>query len=151
MCLMFPEFMPTKLRYSFGLSHIECEFNILKLIKIGFYFIFRHKIADLKNSNGISENIKENIMYNYEELLKRYAEQEIEFILYENNKNKLQRAKSRLDHIQKISKLISKELMNAEIIWILMQIDLDKGKQRNRYDNSEQKNMEIQLCLKRIV
>ncbi|XP_055548489.1 augmin complex subunit dgt3 [Wyeomyia smithii] len=75
-------------------------------------------------------------------------EQRIEGILYENTKLKLDRAVSRLEYIKKLAEIISRALMNAEMLWVCMHLDLEKIK--NKFDNSDELNSETQRCLKRI-
>lgn len=80
--------------------------------------------------------------------VRQLNEQKIECILYENSKLKLDRAINRLGYIERLSGIISGALMNAEMLWILMQLDLEKI--RNKFDNSDEMNSEAQRCLKRI-
>ncbi|XP_055598422.1 augmin complex subunit dgt3 [Uranotaenia lowii] len=80
--------------------------------------------------------------------IRQSNEQRIECILYENSKMKLDRAVGRLEYIKKLASIISDTLMNAEMLWILMQLDLEKIK--NKFDNSDEMNLETQRCLKRI-
>lgn len=80
--------------------------------------------------------------------IRQMNEHRIEHILYENSKIKLNRAISRLEYMKKLAEIVSSALMNAELLWMLMQLDLDKMK--NKFDNSDEMNAETQLCLKRI-
>ncbi|XP_055919757.1 augmin complex subunit dgt3 [Eupeodes corollae] len=80
--------------------------------------------------------------------LEQRAQQQMELILYENTKEKLNRAYRRLENVKVLTKTVSDALTNAELIWITTQLDLEKI--RNRFDNSDELNMQAQLCLKRI-
>lgn len=76
------------------------------------------------------------------------VQQQIEFILYENTREKLNRAYKRLDNVKMLTKTVSDALTNAELIWITAQLDLEKI--RNRFDNTDELNMKAQHCLLRI-
>ncbi|XP_053695886.1 augmin complex subunit dgt3 [Sabethes cyaneus] len=80
--------------------------------------------------------------------VRQLNEQRIEGILYENTKLKLDRAVSRLEYIKKLAGIISCALINAEMLWVFMQLDLERIK--NKFDNSDELNLETQRCLKRI-
>ncbi|XP_314793.5 augmin complex subunit dgt3 [Anopheles gambiae] len=81
-------------------------------------------------------------------LIRQVNELKIESVLYENNRVKLNRAVSRLEYIQRLDASISRELMNAELLWVLMQLDLEKI--RDRFDNADEMNGESKRCFRRI-
>lgn len=72
----------------------------------------------------------------------------IEMILYENTKQKLERAFKRHANVVSLTKIISDAISNAELIWVSIQMDLEKN--RNRFDNTEQLNTATKQCLQRI-
>ncbi|XP_065367961.1 augmin complex subunit dgt3 [Calliphora vicina] len=76
------------------------------------------------------------------------ATKTIELILYENTKQKLERALKRHENVVSLTKIISDAISNAELIWISIQMDMEKN--RNRFDNTEQLTMATQQCLQRI-
>lgn len=76
------------------------------------------------------------------------TQQQFELILYENTKQKLARATERRENEKRLSKIVSDALSNAELVWIITQLDLEKIE--NRFDNSAQFNFEAQRCLRRI-
>ncbi|XP_037953450.1 augmin complex subunit dgt3-like isoform X2 [Teleopsis dalmanni] len=80
--------------------------------------------------------------------VQQHSRQQIELILYENTKNKLERASKRLEDNKQLGKIISDTILNAELIWIAIQLDMEK--KRNRFDNTEKLNTDAMLCSERI-
>lgn len=66
--------------------------------------------------------------------LMKIAKQQAELVIYESNKDKFERATKRKDHLIKFRELISAGLLNAELMWALMQLDLQRVKKRNSFD-----------------
>lgn len=75
--------------------------------------------------NLSKENYKIILQQQMELLIKEMQEQKIEMILYENTKIKYERASHRFDMIQKICPMVFNVLSYAEIVWILMQLDME--------------------------
>lgn len=86
-----------------------------------------------------------------QQYLRQLAEQETELIIYRHNCEKLERAHKRLDHLQTSSEIVSNSLLKADILWLLMQLDILKIKQRNNCDKLRQYRNDKQQCLKRMV
>lgn len=112
-----------------------------------FVYCRRH-CSELKSVNEQDTLRIDVLKQELEMYIRQMNEHRIEYILYENSKLKLDRAISRLEYIKKLAEIVSSALMNAEMLWILMQLDLEKMK--NKFDNSDDMNAETQLCLKRI-
>uniref|UniRef100_A0A182Q5I3 HAUS augmin-like complex subunit 3 N-terminal domain-containing protein n=1 Tax=Anopheles farauti TaxID=69004 RepID=A0A182Q5I3_9DIPT len=104
--------------------------------------------VEMKNANEQDLLRMDLLKHELDMLIRQVNELKIESVLYENNKIKLDRAVSRLEYIQRLDKSISRELMNAELLWILMQLDLEKI--RDRFDNADEMNGESKRCFKRI-
>ncbi|EDW32833.1 GL10192 [Drosophila persimilis] len=79
------------------------------------------------------KNIHDTLMNDVTSLVQQHTEQRIELVLYENTKEKLQRALRRRESDQQLTKIISDALSNAELVWIIIQLDLEK--KRNSLDN----------------
>lgn len=110
---------------------------------------FRKETRDLEMINNHHFNSTYKTLINDLQMhLEQRAQQQMELILYENTKEKLNRAYKRLDNVKMLTKTVSDALTNAELIWITTQLDLEKV--RNRFDNSDELNMQAQLCLRRI-
>lgn len=108
----------------------------------------RKMCAELKASNEQDRLLIDVSNQELEMCIRRLNEQRIELILYKNSQIKLDRAVHRLEFIRKLATIISSALMNAEMLWILMQLDLEKI--NNKFDNCDEVNSEAQRCLRRI-
>lgn len=75
-------------------------------------------------------------------------DQQIQILLLELSRNKVDRGNSRLDKINIISHSVDKVSMNAEMVWILLQMDLEKL--NSKVDHSEDLYTMAQDCSKRI-
>ncbi|XP_075168643.1 dim gamma-tubulin 3 isoform X2 [Haematobia irritans] len=80
--------------------------------------------------------------------IQQKSQQTVELILYENTKQKLERALKRHENDRSLTKVISEALSNAELIWMTIQLDMEK--KRNRFDNTEQLTADSQRCQLRI-
>lgn len=84
--------------------------------------------------------------------LMKITKQETEMVIYENNKEKLERAKKRKENVQQFHDIISGSLLNAELVWALMQLDIHRVKRRNDFDYKlNEYRTETQLCNLRMV
>lgn len=94
----------------------------------------------------------ERLTNKLQSLLNQIVEQHGEMVIYENNKEKHERAQKRLAHLKKFVEIVSDGMMNAECIWILMQLDIERVKKRNDFDSKLDENRsEMQLCNRRNV
>ncbi|XP_011181567.2 augmin complex subunit dgt3 [Zeugodacus cucurbitae] len=80
--------------------------------------------------------------------IRQHTQQRMELILYENTKLKLERALKRQETDKRLTKIISDALSNAELVWIAIQLDLER--KRNRFVNTDQLHSETDNCQKRI-
>lgn len=91
-------------------------------------------------------------MNKLEEQLTQIADQHGEMVIYEGNKYKMERAKKRYELLKDFVGIISDGVMNAELVWVLMELDMGRIKNRNYFDDlMEQYKTEIQACKKRTV
>jgi hypothetical protein len=58
-------------------------------------------------------------------------------------------SRERLSTIKSVEGLIENVLILCELLWVVMQLDLERLK--NRVDNSEEVSVQAQECAKRIV
>lgn len=98
--------------------------------------------------NTHQEIANQTLMVDLEHQVQQQTQQTIELILYENTKQKLERALRRHENDKRLTRIISDALSNAELIWITIQIDLEK--KRNRFDNTEHLTVSTQNSLQRI-
>lgn len=99
-------------------------------------------------SNKNREVLKETLMNDIQRNIQRNTLQVMETVLYNNTKMKLERARKRYECEELVAKAISNSVLTAELIWIIIQLDLDR--KRNRIDNSSELMAQFELCEKRI-
>lgn len=104
-----------------------------------------HELTVAKSHFDIAH---ETLMLDLQHQVQQQTQQTIELILYENTKQKLERALKRHENDKRLTKIISQALSNAELIWMTIQLDMEK--KRNRFDNTDQLANESQRCLQRI-
>lgn len=75
--------------------------------------------------------------------------QRTRLLIYEHSKDKPMRAAKRLEIIMSTSEIVENVTINCEMLWIILQLDLDKLK--NKIDNSDEMFLKSQMCSKRIV
>lgn len=85
-------------------------------------------------------------------LLQGIAEQHARKLIYESNKMKYDRATQRKAHLEKFVDLVSNGVMNAEVIWILMQFDIQRVKKRYDFNRKlDEYRLEARLLNRRVV
>ncbi|EDW65750.2 augmin complex subunit dgt3 [Drosophila virilis] len=99
-------------------------------------------LADMVRETHDLQLLNENHLKNtYDTLVnalathvQQHTQQRMELVLYENTKQKLERALRRRENDKQLTSVISDALSNAELIWIAIQLDLEK--KRNCTDSS---------------
>ncbi|ALC48317.1 dgt3 [Drosophila busckii] len=77
------------------------------------------------------------------------TQQRIELVLYENTKQKLERALRRRENDKQLTRIISDALSNAELLWISIQLDLEKA--RNWTDSSLRLHEQAETSWQRVL
>ncbi|CAD7076673.1 unnamed protein product [Hermetia illucens] len=108
----------------------------------------KNEIRELDLSNQHLSITYDALMNELETLLQSLSQQQIENILYENTKIKLERAGKRLDTVKSLANFVSESLTYDELVWIMMQLDLEKVK--SFCDNETNVSSDAQACTKRI-
>lgn len=70
-------------------------------------------------------------------ILHHLAGLEVETAAFDNTESKLNRGLERLRQIRTIKSIVSEELMNAELLWMLMQFDIEKLRHRSQLNVQE--------------
>lgn len=99
----------------------------------------------------MSENLDiahETLLNDLHIVLEELTVQEHEIILNGILHRKLQKHADRLENLKCLSEAVSKSQTIAEIVWFVLQMDLEKTKAR--YDNTDDLISESQKCQKRI-
>lgn len=114
---------------------------------------YRNEINELEIRNEqIYDLNKEALEIKLQAQLQQIVDQQAELIIYESNKDKIDRAKRRYNHLKLFVDTVSNGLVNTECVWILMQIDFERVKKRNTFDGlMDQYRLEAQMCTKRMV
>lgn len=115
--------------------------------------VMKNEVERLKirNEQEYNPNV-ERLTNKLQSQLNQIVEQQGEMVIYENNKEKYERAQKRLAHLKKFVEIVSDGMMNAECIWILMQLDIERVKKRNDFDTKLDENrLEVQICNRRNV
>ncbi|XP_058976577.1 augmin complex subunit dgt3-like [Musca domestica] len=132
-------------------SHaLRCAIDALNLTQIHVISLSdmekeTHELAQAKSRLEIAH---QTLMVDLQHQVQQKAQQTVELILYENTKQKLERALKRHENDRNLRKIISEALSNAELIWMTIQMDMEK--KRNRFDNTEQLTSDSQRCAMRI-
>lgn len=114
-----------------------------------FTLIFRRK--ETKELIQMNENLDiahETLLNDLHIVLEELTIQEHEIILNGILHKKLQIHADRLENLKCLSETVSKCQTIAEIVWFVLQMDLEKTK--SRYDNTDDLITETQKCQKRI-
>lgn len=125
---------------------------LLKLFHENFLLYFRREKAEMQRDSESNEITKNQLVLKMEEQAAELAKFDVEILIYESNKQRIGRAKSRIEHLNQFNDIVSNTMMASECIWILMQFDLERMKKRNDFNsNLDKYRMESIGCNKRIV
>ncbi|EDW00518.1 augmin complex subunit dgt3 [Drosophila grimshawi] len=112
----------------------------------------KEMVRETHNLQLLNENHLSNTHNTLETVLaihvQQRIQQRIEMVLYENTKQKLERAMRRRESDKQLTSIISDALLNAELIWIAIQLDLEK--KRNFKDNSQVLGEQAEACWERV-
>lgn len=92
----------------------------------------RQQTIELKRVNDAFYAVElENGMDALTYVLRQLANLKVETAAHENTRTKLQRAESRLARLRDVHAIVADDLMNAEFVWLLMQFDMAKLRNRS--------------------
>lgn len=107
--------------------------------------------AELRRKNEEYYRIQvESSQDSLKTILHHLAGLEVETAAFDNTESKLSRANERLIEIENIKSIVSGELMNAELLWMLMQFDIEKLRHRNQLNVQEQYQAQNMALLQRM-
>lgn len=90
------------------------------------------KTAELKRINDEYLGVElENALDALTFVLRQLASLKVETAAFENTRTKLQRAEERLGQLHEVQQIVAENLLNAEVVWLLMQFDLEKLRNRS--------------------
>lgn len=108
-------------------------------------------IVDIETQSDTLPMHIETKMETLRQQLQQLAEHEIEFIVAQNNDEKLRRVTERLGELKNLAKLVTSILTNADIIWSTLQLDLEKLKACKSFDKTDRLRTEATQSAKRLV
>ncbi|XP_034118544.1 augmin complex subunit dgt3 [Drosophila albomicans] len=113
-------------------------------------------LVDMARETHDLQMLNENHLKNTNEMLlndltfhvHQHVQHHIELVLYENSIQKRERALQRRENVKQAQDLFSDALSHAELVWIAIQLDLEK--KRNCIDRSIQLDSQAQACCQRV-
>ena len=124
------------------LQNEQCRMNVG-------YQELREKKLEIESDNKLKNLQLDTLNQELKMLVDENVLQRVRLLIYEHSKDKPMRAVKRLEIITSISEIVDNVTINCEMLWILLQLDLDKLK--NKIDNSDEMFLKSQMCSKRIV
>lgn len=109
-------------------------------------------MLQMERDNELNESQKQHLIHKLQEQAAELAQLDVEALVYESNQKRMGRAKQRMDYLTRFADVISETVILSEIFWVLMQLDMERMKNRNNYDSKlDAYRMESHGCNRRIV
>lgn len=106
----------------------------------------------MEHNNELNEGQKQHLMHKLQEQAIELSQLDVEALIFESNQKRMKRAKQRIEYMTQISNLVSEVMTISEIFWALIQLDLERMKNRNAFDSKlDAYRMESLGCNRRIV
>lgn len=106
----------------------------------------------MQHSSELNENQKQHLMHKLQDQAIELAQLDVEALIFESNQKRMKRATQRIDYMTQISSLVSEVMTLSELFWVLIQLDLERMKNRNTFDSKlDTYRMESLGCNRRIV
>lgn len=106
----------------------------------------------MQHSNELNEGQKTHLMHKLQDQAMELAQLDVEASVFESNQKRMNRATQRIDYMTQISNIVSEVMTLSEVFWVLIQLDLERMKNRNTFDsNLDTYRMESLGCNRRIV
>lgn len=106
----------------------------------------------MERDNELNDSQKLNLVYKLQEQAAELAQLDVESLVYESNQKRIGRAKQRMEYLRRFADIASETMTLSEVFWVLMQLDLERMKNRNDYDSKlDAYRMESLACNRRIV
>lgn len=106
----------------------------------------------MQRDSELNEVQKQHLVHKLQDQAAEIAQLDVEAIIYDSNKKRMDRAKQRMDYFTRFADIISETMTLSEIFWSLMQLDMERMKNRNKYDSRlEGYRIDSLACNRRIV
>lgn len=112
----------------------------------------RREVMQMQRDSELNEVQKQHLVHKLQDQAAEIAQLDVEEIIYDSNKKRMDRAKQRMDYFTRFADIISETMTLSEIFWSLMQLDMERMKNRNKYDSRlEAYRIDSLACNRRIV
>lgn len=109
-------------------------------------------MLQMERDNELNESQKQHLVHKLQEQAAELAQLDVEALVYESNQQRMSRAKQRMEYLTRFADIISETMTLSELFWVLMQLDMERMKNRNKYDSKlDAYRMETLGCNRRIV
>lgn len=109
-------------------------------------------MLQMNRDNELNEMQKQHLVYKLQEQAAMFAQLDVEALVFDSNQRRMGRAKQRLEYIMRFADVISETMALSELFWVLMQLDMERMKNRNSYDSKlDAYRMDSLGCNRRIV
>lgn len=106
----------------------------------------------MEHDNELNNGQKQHLLHKLHEQSVELAQLDVEVLISESNQKRMKRAKQRMEFFIQFSNLVSGSMTLSELFWTLMQLDMERVKNRNVYDiKLDAYRMETLGCSRRIV
>lgn len=99
------------------------------------YFFYRREMLQMERDNELNETQKQHLVHKLQEQAAELAQLDVEALVFESNQKRMGRAKQRMEYITRFADAISETMTLSELFWVLMQLDMERMKNRNNYDS----------------
>lgn len=92
-------------------------------------------MLQMERDNELNETQKQHLVHKLQEQAAELAQLDVEALVFESNQKRMGRAKQRMEYITCFADAISETMTLSELFWVLMQLDMERMKNRNNYDS----------------
>lgn len=109
-------------------------------------------MSEMEREIELNESQKQHLVHKLQEQAAELAQLDVEALVFESNQKRMGRAKQRLEYLARFADVVSESMALAELFWVLMQLDMERMKNRNNYDSKlDAYRLESLSCNRRIV
>lgn len=109
-------------------------------------------MVQMERDVELNEVQKQHLEHKLQEQAVEIAQLDVEALIYESNQKRMRRAKQRMEYLTRFAEVISETMTVSEIFWSLMQLDMERMKNRTNYDSKlDAYRMDSLGCNRRIV
>lgn len=109
-------------------------------------------MLQMERDNEMNETQKQHLVHKLQEQAAELAQLDVEALVFDSNQKRMSRAKQRMEYLTRFADTISETMTLSELLWVLMQLDMERMKNRNNYDSKlDAYRMDSLGCNRRIV